>query len=219
MRYTLQRMVLMAVVGAVVVGCASNMPVTPETAKAIANREVTIAGCVAPPFMPMTPGRIMLGVVGASIMANAGPDLLAKNNIADPAAYIGEQLSQGLAAKYGIAVSSRSITLYDDDVQAIAKSNPTADLVLEVRTTGWGFVNYPTDWEKYRVMYDARLRLIDAKGGSVLAAGDCHRWPDKTSSSPTYEELFLNGAERLKKELREAAEFCVGEFKTKVFQM
>lgn len=72
--------------------------------------------------------------------------------------------------------------------------------------------------EKHRVGHGARLRMIDMKTRGVLAVGDCSNRSEETPASPMYEELLANGAERLKQELREAADFCVDEFKTKVFQ-
>jgi hypothetical protein len=51
-----------------------------------------------------------------------------------------------------------------------------------------------------------------------VAEGFCSRVPDQTPNSPTYEELLANNAERLKRELKEAADFCIGDFKTKVLQ-
>ena len=147
--------------------------------------------------------------LGWALVTSLGNELVAKNNIDDPVRYIGEQLSQALAAKYGIKVSPGSITRLD--------GVPGADLVLDSETTWWGIAYY-RDSVKYQVFYHGRLRFIDANGGSLMAEGTCASTPEETPSSPTYGELLANGAERLKKVLRDAADICIGEFTTKVFQ-
>lgn len=219
MRYTLQRMWLIVVVGAIVVGCASTIPLTPDAAKALTNREVTVARYEQPSFWPMSREKLALGLMHHSFLIIAGDELVAQNKIDDPAKYIGQQLSQDLAARYGTTVASNPVKLADDDVEAIAKNHPTVDLVLEVRTTFWGFMYYTADTDRHRVNYAAHLRLVDVKGGRIIAEGSCSHRTEEAPSAPTYDELVANSAERLKEELRGAADFCVGEFKTKVFQM
>ena len=63
MRYTLQRMWLIVVVGAIVVGCASTIPLTPDAAKALTNREVTVARYEQPSFWPMSREKLALGLM------------------------------------------------------------------------------------------------------------------------------------------------------------
>ena len=71
----------------------------------------------------------------------------------------------------------------------------------------------------YLYEYSARMRLVDTKSGQVLAEGACSRVPEETKASPTYDEMLANNAERLKQELRSAAEFCVNEFRTKTLAL
>jgi hypothetical protein len=213
-----QELLLLLTVGVTLTGCISDIPMTRDAANAIANREVTVARREKPDFVAATTGRALGGLflpagMGMALMTSAGNELVAKNNIEDPAGYIGERMSHALAAKYGITVSSRSIALSDDVVQAILKNNPGVDLVLDVGTTEWRFFSPPGS-DMYHVGYVVRLRLIDAKGGSVIAEGGC-----KAVSGPTPPgELVANGAERLKKDLRAAADGCVALFKTTIFQ-
>jgi hypothetical protein len=63
-------------------------------------------------------------------------------------------------------------------------------------------------------MYSARMRLIDAKRGQVIAEGTCRRVPAETPDAPTYDQLVENKAARLKQEINSAAEQCVRNWST-----
>jgi hypothetical protein len=106
-----------------------------------------------------------------------------------------------------------------DDVKKIAKDSADADLVLDIRTINWSFVYFPASWDTYRVLYNARLRLIDVKNGTVLVEGGCHYIPKKTPDSPSHAVLLANHAERLKQELHKAADYCIAEFKSKALKI
>jgi hypothetical protein len=215
------KMILIAVAGLTMVGCVSvnNIPLATDATAAIKNRNVVTAKREKPDFSAMTAGKATFAMLGAVASISSGNEIVAKNNIEDPADYISEKLNTTLSAKYGSRVSSKSVSVKEDDVQAISKNNPDIDLLLDIRTINWSFIYFPTTWNKYRVIYSARLRLIDVKGKRVMAEGFCARVPDETPTSPTYDELLANNAERLKKELRNAADFCVAEFKSKVLQL
>ena len=215
------QILFIAVAGLSMVACVStkNIPMTIDAANSVSNREVATAKREKPDFAAFTAGKAMFALVGAMAMISAGNEIVAKNNIEDPAAYIGEKLSLELSAKYGTKVSSKSVAVKDEDVREITKSNPDIDLLLDIRTINWSFAYFPATWNKYRVIYSARLRLVDIKAGKIIAEGFCSRVPDQTPNSPSYDDLLDNNAERLKKELNEAADFCVGEFKAKVLQL
>ena len=216
----INKALLAVVVGLTMVGCVSvnHIPMTPEIANGIKYKEVVTGKREKPDFAAITAGKAMFAMIGAVAMISAGNEIVVNNNVEDPAIYIVEKLSADLSAKYGTKVSTKSVTITDDDVQAASKNNPGVDVILDIRTINWSFAYFPTTWDKYRVMYSARLRLIDVKDEKVIAEGFCSRVPDQTPSSPTYEELLANNAERLKRELKEAADFCIGDFKTKVLQ-
>ena len=93
------------------------------------------------------------------------------------------------------------------------------DLLLDVQTINWSWIYYPASWGHYKVIYSAKLRLIDTKHSRLIADGFCARIPDQPAdSAPTREELLNNKAERFKQELATAADYCVQQFRTKVFQ-
>ena len=216
------RRVLSSVGAAVLAaGCVSvqQIPMDASSTDAIRGKEVVLAERERPDFTAMTADKAAFGLIGAAAMTSAGNDIVKKHGIEDPAVYIGEALAAELGSRYSVRRSPKGAPVLSDDAADLAKAASGADLALDVRTLGWAFAYFPTSWTRYRVIYNARLRLIHTKTGKVLAEGLCARAPEQTAASPSYDELLANGAERLKQELRAAAEHCVNEFKTKTLAL
>lgn len=209
-----------------IIGCASNnsIPITPDVANTLRNREITTATRSKPSFSARTTGKAFFGLVGAVLAGVAGNEVVAKYNIDDPAVYIGNKLSTALSTQYGTKISSNTIAVTDNDVQTLSRKNAGVDLFLDIKTVIWGVNHCMPDMNKYFVTYKAELRLIDIKGGKVLAEGVCNNVeyqfpPAAKPTSPTYEELLDNDAARLKAEIGEVADSCVLEFKAKALQL
>jgi hypothetical protein len=198
-------------------GCASQRPLTAASAAALRGRNVAITiRRASPDFAAQTPGKAMFGILGAMAMISAGNDIIRENRVADPAPYIAQQLSGELARIHGTRATAVALPVGDEAPKSIASINPTADLIVDVGTINWSFIYFPLNWSHYRVIYSARLRIIDRKTAAVIAEGTCSRIPDDTPTAPSYDELLATGAERLKDELRVAANFCVGELRNKI---
>src|SRR5688572_25120486 len=190
-----------------------------SSADALRGKEVALAERKRPDFTAMTADKAAFGAIGAAAMISTGNDLVKQHGIEDPAVYIGESLASALGSRYSIRRSPKGAPVLTDEAADLAKAASGVDLALDVRTLGWAFAYYPTSWARYRVIYNARLRLVDTKTGKVLAEGLCARAPEQTTASPSYNELLANNAERLKQELRAAADYCVSEFKTKTLAL
>lgn len=98
----------------------------------------------------------------------------------------------------------------------LAAQYSDADVLLDVQTINWSFVYFPTDWNSYRVIYSAKIRVIDVKKSKLLAEGFCSRIPENSETAPSHDELLADQAARLKQELRIGADHCVEEFRNKV---
>lgn len=219
--------ILVCIVVSSATGCVSTTPMTPETAGKIKDREVVIGKRQKPDFYAFTLGGVapaaLMGALGGALsgggVVHEGNEIVARYHVEDPAAYIGEELSAYLSSKYGTKITSRSVVITDDDVEALSKKNPGVDLILEVRTRYWDFIYLLTHLDRYKVRYRAHFRLIDVGTARVVAEGVCFRDPDQTPTAPTYDELLASNAARLKRELREAADSCIDEFETKVLHL
>lgn len=173
-----------------------------------------------PDFAAMTAGKAMFAMLGAAAMIAAGNELVKENEVEDSALYIQAELAQALTTSYGFALSTGPAIKVDTDKPAkIAALAPTSDLVLDVETINWSFAYFPTDWNNYRVIYSVKLRLFNTKTKSMVAEGFCSRVPEEDASAPSYDELVANKAERLKQELKIAADKCIGEFKSTVLSI
>lgn len=214
------KLIFVALTAISITGCVSvkQIPISPAAMMQVKNKEVAVSQRAAPDFAAFTPGKAMFGALGGAAMVSAGNKIISKNNVEDPANYIAKQLNYNMAEKLGTKQRNELFIISSDDIKKISQDSKS-DLVLDVRTINWSFVYFPTSWDTYRVLYNARLRLIDAKNSSVIAESGCSYVPAQTPDSPSYDGLMANNAERLKKELQKAADFCVGEFKSKALKI
>lgn len=199
-------------------GCVTvqEIPMDAATAERVQGRALALSKRELPDFAAFTVAAPMFGLIGGLAAIGLGNEIVRSNGIEDPADHIARVLSADLGAKYAVRVSSNPMPVGTDDVAQLSKGAPDADLLLDVHTFLWAFNYFPTTWNRYRIVYTARLRLIDMKGGRVLAEGKCNRIPEETPAAPSYDELLANGAMRLKIELRIAADYCVNEFRPRL---
>ena len=200
------RMMMIMVAGLVTLtGCVSTkmVPLPQARMANLQGKTLTILKREKPSFTAGTAGKATFGAIGAIAMTVKGNSIVRENDIEDPAYYIAEQLA-------GDLVNAHSMT--------VGAAGESADVLLDVQTVNWGFVYFPTDWNSYRVIYGAKLRLMDNRSRKVLAEGFCGRNPEKSDSAPGYEELTVNRAARLKQELMAGADHCIAEFRSKVLK-
>jgi hypothetical protein len=182
--------------------------------------KITLSKREKPDFGAMTPGKAAFGGFGAMAMISAGNKIISDNEVEDPANFIGAQLGKLLAEKFGIAEVTRS-----DIVVSGLKTKPVIDaysgvgLLLDVQTVNWSFVYFPTKWGKYRVIYTAKLRLINSDTGKLLAEGFCKRVPEYNDDAPTKSELLADKAGKLKEELMLGANSCIEQLKADVLSL
>ena len=202
------------VVGAALLlaGCVSTKNVKADISALQANqyRTMTLSAREKPSFSAMTAGKAQFGLIGAAAMISAGNRIVRENDVADPAVYIGEQLAAVVASNLGVQLAGNSGQLASSTKpRELAAQYAGSDLLLDVQTVNWSFAYFPTDWNNYRVIYSAKVRLIDTRTSKLLAEGFCASLPERSEDSPSRNQLLDNGAEGLKRKLRAAADKCV----------
>lgn len=199
-------------------GCASNKvtPVQRTVLNGFRGGSVTMSQREKPGFSASTAGKATFGVLGVAAMFSAGNAIVRDNDIPDPALQIRQALIAELEKSASLSVISSSNITDDTDTAKLAKQYAAADLLLDVQTTGWGFVYFPDRWTHYRVILQAKVRLIDNRHAALIAEGACAYVQPETAEAPNYTELLQERAARLKRELGAAAHYCVGQFQQRM---
>lgn len=190
-----------------------------ERTNAWQGKSVVLTNRPSAGFAPMTAGKMMFGLLGAAAMIGSGRKIVAENALEDPAPFIGQQLRDAVAARYGIIPAGMPpVSIDETDVLKLARAGQGADLLFDVQVTGWGFA-YKPSLTHYFVILGVKLRVIDVQKQALIAEGFCTR-NDKTEKDlPTYDQLLADHATLLKSKLRQDTDACVKEFKEKVLKI
>jgi len=201
-------------------GCVSTKiaPVDRTVLSGFHGGSMVIAQREKPSFSAATAGKAAFALIGAAAMISSGNAIVRENEIPDPAVHIGQTLASDLVNDDALTLVQSTSTAETMDIARLAKEYAAADLLLDVQTINWSFVYFPTNWAHYRVIYSAKLRLIDTRHAKLIADGFCGHVPEETADAPTRDELLQNGAARLKQELTTAADYCINEFRTRVLR-
>lgn len=171
-----------------------------------------------PSFAAVTAMNVQFGLLGAAVQMANGNKIINENEVSDPAIYIADELAKALSTQLEINDIKTSSTPVDtSNIKTLAEKNPGADLLIDVQTVNWQFIYYVSDWNNYRVMYSAKLRLIDTRNQTLLAESFCNKMQDDKANSPSYDQMIANKAAVLKAALKAHADACIAEFKTKTF--
>lgn len=194
-------------------GCVNtkNIRIEQDAAEQLSGKSIVSTLSDKPDFFATTVN--FGGLLGALVARDQGNRLVRENDISDPAGDMGKKLIKDLSDKYSLSVLSVGDIQESDDILDLTKQYENADYILDVRTVGWGFSYFPTDWNNYWVVYRAKMRLIDVKSKELVAEGYCSTPMEETPQSPSYEELVSNGAVGIKEELQKAANDCLSQFK------
>lgn len=209
-----------AVLTATLTGCANVAPTPPvgltsEALSGMRGRTVAAPNMPTPSFTALTPEKAAFAVLGAAAAISEGNRLIKSSGIGDPANVIGQTLLDSMGQSLGTIAVPSSGEAADDSLNALAKTSPSADLVLAVRTVAWSLGYFPVDWAHYTVRYGVQARLVDTKSKKVIAQSFCRTppRPESSAGAPTYEMLVGNNAAGLKRTLAEVTDRCISQFK------
>lgn len=218
----LPRLIIILCTSLMMTACVStkNVSIGEDAGVKFNNKKISATERKTPNFSAVTVGKVTFGALGAAAMVIAGNKIVNDNNITDPAGYISATLLADLTQQYGMTVlDNNSGPLSSDKPASIAGLHQDSNFVLDVKTINWSFAYFPTDWNNYRVIYSAKLRLIDTASNTVIAEGFCSRMPEKNEKSPSKAEMLADKAYVLKSELRLSANKCISEFRENVLSL
>lgn len=202
-------------------GCASvdHRPLTAEASAQLQGKRIVSTQYPMPDFAAFTAGKAAFAIAGAGAMIIEGNGIVRDNGIPDPATAISKALTDRLQAARKIALVSSQAVASSDEVSTLVATYTGADYLLDVKTLGWMFNYYPTDWAHYKVTYNARLRLIDTSSQKVVAETMCQTVQGDDANPPTKEQLLANRAALLKSYLDKGATACVDVLARDVLQL
>ncbi|MGO1070816.1 hypothetical protein [Lysobacter sp. CA199] len=174
------------------------IPLAAADAAALKDKTVAVTFHEAPDFSAMTAGKAGFGLFGVAAMIKSGNDMVRENGIADPAILVRQQLGEALRQTYGAQVQAVDTTATKaKKPKEIATLHPQADYVLDVRSGGWMYVYFPTDWNNYQVVYSVQAQLVSKDGRQVSNAA-CTANSKANKTPPTREQLLADGAKLIK---------------------
>ncbi len=181
-------------------GCATSKPMDKASASSMKGQTLAKNNRISPGMMDMGAGRgyAGLGLVGAMMaiaaMKDGGRSIVDGYKLVDPADAILASLAQAMVTTHGVQLVPSPPTIGAvEPAEIAANANGTARYVLDVGTTDWEFGNFPHEWSKYRVVYFAKVQLIDVRTSDVLAKGVCDYKPEDASTAPGRAELHSGG--------------------------
>lgn len=184
-------------------------PLTAESSASLNGKTVVQTQYQKPDFTAFTAAKAAFGLLGAAAMVSEGNDIVRDNDIADPALAISAGLGERLNKARGVTVVPAKGNAANDEIATLITQANGAQYLLDVKTLGWMFNYYPTAWGSYKVTYNGRLRLIDAKSKEVAAESMCQTVQGDDANPPSKDQLLANKAELLKSYLAKAASSCV----------
>lgn len=186
-------------------------PISDADAAALRGKTAAVTLHETPSFIAMTAGKAGFGLLGVAGMVKAGNDFVKNNEIADPAILLRDRLGAMLQDTYGLQVKPVDATVTEEKKPAklAALHAADADVVLSVRTLGWNYGYYATDWSHYWVGYAAEVQLIDAKTGKSLSQANCGANTQANPIKPSLENLRADRAQLTKDILDGLGWLCV----------
>jgi hypothetical protein len=196
---------------------AGDAPVSPETWNTYQGTTLTVVTHRPTDFTAMTVARAELGIAGAFLEIGKGNQLVHDDQIVDPALALAARLSTDLSSRLkpaNVTTLPDQVSLSDKTLAGVAGNK---GLVLDVESSVWGYLYYTMHWGRYRAQYIARVRLLDAATGELVAKTRCWIDPDATTSSPTGDEMLANNGEKLKAMLAADGNDCLASVEKDLF--
>jgi len=187
------------------------LPLAAQDAQALQGKTIAQTAHEPPSLVAMTAGKAAFGLLGGAAMAAAGNAWVKEKQIPDPALGIREQLSAVISQKYGAQMLPLDATPTKAKKPAeLAKLHPEADYVLDVRSAGWNYAYYATQWGHYWVGYSVLVRLVDTRSGRLVSNVACNSHTmNETDPPPTLDMLQADDARLFKHITAALAARCV----------
>lgn len=175
------------------------IPLSAQDAEALRGKTVALTRHEPPSFMAMTAGKASFALFGAAAMASAGNELVRQNAVPDPAGLVRDQLGDALGQAFGAQLLPLDATATKAVKPAeLARLHADADYVLDVRSGGWNYAYFATQWGRYWVGYSVQVTLVETASNRVVSNLACAANTINDGEPPTREALHADQARLLK---------------------
>jgi len=123
-----------------IIGCATVKPVplSNEAAVNLKGKTCEISRHETPGFQASTAAKAAFGPLGIGAAFSEGKEIVAKNNIEDPAIYISQELAKTLNENFAINVlPASSVICANSDIDTVCSTYKNGDIILDVKTLNW----------------------------------------------------------------------------------
>lgn len=195
-------------------GIISTKPITPEKFTELKGKKLAVTKPIDKSVAVVTIGGAL--IEGMTIFNANEDDLKTTFSIQDPAVSISNNVKTKLAKKSKIKiVKEKQLKELSRDAEEVLAQFPEADYVLDINTVSSIFSYRPLEFGVYKLTYNAKLQLFEAKSKTVVAEAICHQVTDDETSFG-YDEYLKDNAKLLKGEFNRAAKLCSEEFSKKI---
>jgi hypothetical protein len=175
------------------------IPLSEPDAAALRGKTVALTLHERPSFTAGTAGKATFGLLGAGAMIAAGNKIVDENGVQDPGILVRTQLATVLREIYGANVlEADQQPTKAKKPKEVAALHPQADYVLDIRSGGWMFFYYPSDWNNYWVGYSVQSQLVETSTARQVSNMACNASTNQSAVRPSREQLIENGAQLLK---------------------
>jgi ABC-type amino acid transport substrate-binding protein len=151
------------------------------------------------------------GLVAAAHAAETGKGLMARNKVDGLSLLLAKAMADELTDLLpNLRAASEPAT--GREVEDLRKAG-LRPLALDVLSNGH-IMYYGSNWARYRLLYNARARVLDTEAGTVLWQGVCDfRGPDDPAQSPTLDEIEAADGVAYRRMIEEATAACVKDLR------
>jgi len=167
----------------------------------------------------MTRGKAYFGAIGVAAMVEAGKNVVAENDIEDPAPQVSRSLLLAAQKQYGAVPASSPVQIDTTDVPKLAQAAAGADVLFDVQEVAVAYQYMPLKYGQYMVRSSFKFRVVDIHAGTLIAEGFCAQSTQDEPEHPSVDELLAEKAALLKRVLNTQRDQCTNQFATQVLNL
>jgi len=163
-----------------------------------------------------TKSDALLGIFSTTMSAE---EITNRYELPDPAFDISKNVESKLVKNVKMKVTKRQqLKERTGDATEIAGQFDGVDYILDIETINSQMIYKPLAFGEYKLIYRAKLQLVESASKEVVASSVCVVESDENDSH-SYDDMVAQNAKLLKKDFNRAANHCTREFTTDILKI